>query len=662
MANELPIDPLIIDEPGRRVLLMGNEAIARGAIEAGVDYCSAYPGSPSSEIVGALARVAPYVGFYAEWSANEKVALEGACGAAFAGLRAMSSMKQNGVNVCSDLITAMTLTGSPGGLVLVVCDDPGGISSTNEVDTRNYARLADMPLLEPGSLQDAKDMVKWAFELSEQLELICMVRSVTRISHARGVIELGPIAKSPRTPRLAPHQRYASLPPCPQHKLLKEKLFKAKAIFETSVFNCYEGPPSPSLVIVTSGTGWQYSREAIDLLELGDRVGIIKLGTTWPLPEQFILEHLRGVTSVVVIEESDPFLECNLKEILYDYSHDLPAQIKIYGKRSGHVQGPWGPGVGEMDPDVVLHTLCRILDIGTSRRGVAVASTLSYTETPHGIPLPRREVAFCPGCPHRASYWVMNNAVKLDGRDGLVIGDIGCYSLGFGRTGYYLSRTMHCMGSAIGFCSGMGKLGHCGFTQPLIAVVGDSTFFHACLPGLVNARYNSSHFVCVVLDNSATAMTGFQPHPGTGQDAFGKEAPKLSIERICQALDIPDHVVDPFEVSHAIDLLCRLLTQEELQVIIFRHTCAVLHTRQHGLPHRRVYVDAQRCLGEQCGCNRFCSSAFGCPAITWDALQGHACIDDVICARCGLCASLCPQHAIVIEEKDSPCLSSQKTP
>jgi indolepyruvate ferredoxin oxidoreductase alpha subunit len=264
--------------------------------------------------------------------------------------------------------------------------------------------------------------------------------------------------------------------------------------------------------------------------------------------------------------------------------------------------------------------------------------------------IPKREVAFCPGCPHRASYWVIKNALRLDGRDGLLIGDIGCYSLGFGRTGYYLSRTMHCMGSAIGFSSGMGKLEQFGFTQPLVAVVGDSTFFHACLPGLVNARYNRSSFVCVVLDNSATSMTGFQPHPGTGQNALGEEAPKLSVEEICRGMGIPVSVADPFEIEEATRLLYGLLQEKELQVLVFQHKCAVLQTREEGLPARRVFVDPEICIGETCGCNRFCSTAFMCPALIWDAEKERAAVDEVICARCGLCASLCPKGAIRVEE------------
>ncbi len=642
------MDPLLLDEPGRKVLLMGNEAIARGALEAGVHYCAAYPGSPSSEILAALCRAAPRMGIYTEWSVNEKLALEGACGASFTGLRAMASMKQNGVNVAADVLTAMSLTGSPGGLVLVVCDDPGGISSTNEVDTRNYARLADVPLLEPATFQEAKEMVTWAFDLSERLQLLCMVRSVTRISHARGVVRLGPLRRIERKPYMGPDHRYASLPPCPNHRELKEKLARAASLFETSPFNGYTGPPEADLVIVTSGTGWWYSTEALRMLGLAERVGVLKLGTTWPLPAAFIRERLRGTGTVLVIEESDPFLELNLRALLSgDEAPSLRKGLRILGKVDGVVSGPHGPGVGEMNPDVVAEAVARALERTPPPEPKGLRALM---EGRLDFDPPAREVAFCPGCPHRASYWVMKNALRLDGRDGLLIGDIGCYSLGFGRTGYYLSRTMHCMGSAVGFCSGMGKLEPLGLAQPRIAVVGDSTFFHACLPGLVNARYNRAPFVCVVLDNSATAMTGFQPHPGTGKTALGEEAPRLSVESMCEGMGIPTRVVDPFEVEEATRLLYGALQEARLQVVIFRHKCAVLQTREEGLPDRKVWVDPDLCIGESCGCNRFCTNAFGCPALIWDAEGGHAAIDEAICSRCGLCARLCPEGAIRITE------------
>ena len=643
------MDPLLPDEPGRKVLMMGNEAIARGALEGGVHFCSGYPGSPSSEILGSLTRVASHFNVYTEWSANEKVALECASGASFAGLRAMATMKQNGVNVASDLLTAIALTGSPGGLVLLVCDDPGGISSTNEVDARNYAQLADVPLLEPGTFQEAKDMVRWAFELSEELQLLCMVRSVTRISHARGVVELGPLETIPRRAKMGPGERYASLPPGPKHREQKDKLARAREIFETSPFNRYQGPENPELVVVTCGTGWWYSTEAVRMLSATDRVGVLKLGTTSPLPLGFLKKHLQRTPTVLVIEESDPVLEYNLKAVIRE-SHVLGESApRVLGKVSGTVAGAFGPGVGEMDPDLVSESIARSLSLRAPARRKPLKETM---QAEIDFELPKREVAFCPGCPHRASYWVMKNTLKLDGRDGLLIGDIGCYSLGFGRTGYYSSRTMHCMGSAVGFCSGMGKLEPFGFTQPCLAVVGDSTFFHACLPGLVNARYNKSAFVCVVLDNSATSMTGFQPHPGTGKTALGEEAPKLSVESICAGMDIPVQSVDPFDVKEATELLHGMLQKNELQVLIFRHKCAVLQTREEGLPARRVFVDPEQCIGEECGCNRFCSTAFGCPALIWDADKGRAAIDEVICSRCGLCARICPEEAIHVVEEE----------
>jgi indolepyruvate ferredoxin oxidoreductase alpha subunit len=303
-----------------------------------------------------------------------------------------------------------------------------------------------------------------------------------------------------------------------------------------------------------------------------------------------------------------------------------------------------------MDPDVVSEAISRGLGFHGPKQRVPLKESMRKEID---FEIPKREVAFCPGCPHRASYWVMKNALRLDGRDGLLIGDIGCYSIGFGRTGYQMSRTMHCMGSAVGFCSGMGKLQPFGFTQPTIAVVGDSTFFHACLPGLVNARYNRSPFVCVVLDNSATAMTGFQPHPGTGRTAMGEEAPALSIEDMCSGMGIPVEVVDPFEVPEATRLLHRMLDREELQVLVFRRKCAVLQTREEGLPAKAIFVDTEKCIGEQCGCNRFCSTAFGCPALIWDEVQKRAAIDEVICSRCGLCSKLCPEGAIQVVEQEA---------
>ncbi len=410
-------------EPGTDQLLMGNEAIARGALEAGVGFASAYPGTPSSEIIGSLAEAAKEAGIYVEWSVNEKVALEAAAAASFAGVRAIVAMKQNGLNVASDFLMTLNLTGTNAGLVLVVSDDPSAHSSTNEQDSRPIAKWADLPLLEPATFQEAKDMTRWAFELSEELKTVCLVRGVTRVSHARGDVRLGELTPPSRPGRFAPTSpvQFASLPAPLKHSLLHQKLAKAQELFETSPFNWYRGPEKPELLMVTCGSGWFYSLEAVKALGLEDSVGILKLGTTWPLPEKLVLEHLAQAEKVLVVEEIDPFLEGNLKELV---GGNLSAvgPLTFYGKRSGHL-----PAVGELNPDLVLGALATVLGVekpAQPREYVEKAEALT------GLVTHARVVGFCAGCPHRATFWSVKNALKLDGRGGFVTGDIGCYTHG----------------------------------------------------------------------------------------------------------------------------------------------------------------------------------------------------------------------------------------
>ncbi|UCD86132.1 MAG: indolepyruvate ferredoxin oxidoreductase [Deltaproteobacteria bacterium] len=621
--------------------MVGNEAIARGVVEAGVNFSAAYPGSPSSEVQESLCRVADDLGIYVEWSANEIVALEAGAAASMAGLRAVAIMKQNGVNVASDFILTHNLVGSPGGLVLVVCDDPGGLSSTNEIDTRNYARFADLPLLEPASAQEAKDMSRWAFELSEELKLMVILRSVTRISHARSIVTLGRISRRRPKALVKPGERYVSLPSTPEHNKLHEKIERAQEIFERSPFNCYFGPRDARLLIITCGTGWYYSREALKILNLEKKVGILKLGTTWPLPEKLIIKHLRHAKEVLIVEEVDPFLEMNIKTIAAEQAGSRVRIKRFYGKRSGHIRGDFRPGVGENNPDIVVRALSKITGIKDPRP--------KRTRKLPDIEIPRREVAFCPGCPHRASFWIVKNALPLDDRGGFLVGDIGCYSLGTGRTGYYLSRTMHCMGSSLGIASGFGKLDRFEFDQPVVVVVGDSTFYHACAAGLFNAVYNRSRFTCIVLDNSATAMTGFQPHPGTGQDALGAPAPVVSVEAICRGLGIEPRVCDPFEIEQSLNTLRELMEEDGLNVLIYKRTCALLSIRRGEGREERVFVDQYKCIGDDCGCARYCQR-FGCPALIWDGKNGVAVVDEVVCTKCQACLQICPKGAIKVEE------------
>ncbi|MEE8469695.1 MAG: indolepyruvate ferredoxin oxidoreductase, partial [Dehalococcoidia bacterium] len=446
---------IAIDQQGRSVLMMGNEAIARGAIEAGVDFCAAYPGTPSTEITESLARVAERFGVYVEWSTNEIVALEAAAAASLSGLRAITAMKQNGVNVCSDFLMTVNLSGVKGGLVLVVCDDPSAISSSNEQDSRNFARFADLPLLEPATFQEAKDVTSWAFELSEKLGLPCMIRSVTRLSHSRGNVDLGEIPQRSRSARFEGAYISGAFVPA-QHSALHQKLELAREEFEKSEFNWYAGPNEAKLVIVTCGSGWLYSREAVAALGLDEEVGILKIGTTWPLPERFIIDHLRQASEILIVEETDPFLEQNIKVLLAEQVRSL-GPIDVYGAKSGHI-----PGFGDINQDKVAKALASIKGLEYRTRDEQYARRASELALPC---LPPRMPTFCPGCPHRASLWAIKAALKLDGRNGFVTGDIGCYSLGAGPAGYFQLKTLHCMGAGTGLATGFGQLGQFGLDQ-----------------------------------------------------------------------------------------------------------------------------------------------------------------------------------------------------
>jgi indolepyruvate ferredoxin oxidoreductase alpha subunit len=627
--------------PGKTVLLMGNEAIARGALEAGVKVCAAYPGNPSSEIIGTLAKVADELGLHVEWSINEKVALEVAAAASFAGLRGLCAMKQNGLNVASDFLLNLNLSGSRGGLVLVVADDPAGVSSSNEEDSRIYAKLGDLPLLEPANFQEAKEMTKSAFEISEKLGLPVLIRSVTRVSHARGNVCLDELPRSSPKPKFDTSQTLCAFPAMPNHKLLHEKLNRAKQMAEDSPFNFYRGPEKPELMVITCGSGWMYSLEAVINLNVQNRVGVLKMGTTWPLPESFVIEHLKKADRILFVEEVDPFLENNVKEI-YAQSCLVLGLKSFFGKASKHV-----PDVGDLNPEIVTHAIQNLIQVHYEPRPA------DYTQRVHEATselVPARALGFCAGCPHRATYWAVKTAIALDGRDGIVLGDIGCYSLGVGPSGFGQMKTLHAMGSGTGLACGMGQLNRFGLEQPVIAVCGDSTFYHAAMPALANAYYNGANFLLLLLDNSATAMTGFQPHPGTGETATGKEAPVIDLKAICEVFGAHVEVVDPFDVAATVETLLRLLQEEKgVKVLILKRECALVSAK-HQKRLYQVEVDQELCLGETCGCNRLCTRIFKCPGLMWDKAAGKARIDEAICTGCGVCSEICPASAIKKEK------------
>jgi indolepyruvate ferredoxin oxidoreductase alpha subunit len=637
------VSDIAADAPGTSQLLMGNEAIARGVLEAGAGVAAAYPGNPSSEIIATLAQVAKHLNLYVEWSINEKVALEVAAAASFAGIRAISAMKQNGLNVALDFLGNLNLTGVPSGLVLVVCDDPGGISSTNEQDSRHVAKALDLPLLEPATFQEAKDMAKWAFELSEEIANLCLIRSVTRISHARGKVTLGELPRPENQAHFdtlrRPYASIAATTPPAFHERLHQNLSRMSEIYERSPFNWYEGPKNPHLLIVTCGSGWFHSKEAVEILSKENSIGILKLGTTWPLPKALIKRYLFQAKKVLVVEEVDAFLETNLKELSVDLMpRKAPA---FFGKASGHIN-PFG----EINPDVVIHAIADIVKVKHVSRNVGHQKKSQKIMGESILP---REPQFCAGCPHRTTFWAIKDALRMDNRQGFVVGDIGCYSMALTSTGFSQIKTVHAMGSGMGIASGLGKLNQFGFKQPVLAVCGDSTFFHAVIPALINAIHSQSDFLLVVLDNAGTAMTGFQPHPGTDMNAMGTPSRPVDIEKLCQALGVKVVVTDAYDVKETIQKLIDLLQDEgKPRVLISRRECALIRARREKRLYK-MHVNPDKCTGEACGCERFCTRVFKCPGLIWDRHAKKAKIDEAVCSGCGVCVEICSQGAILRE-------------
>jgi indolepyruvate ferredoxin oxidoreductase alpha subunit len=637
------------NQEGAKQLLMGNEAIARGALEAGVHVASGYPGTPSSEIIESLAHAAKERNLYVEWSTNEKVALEVAAAASFSQLRSLCAMKQVGVNVASDFLLHLGLCGTRGGMVLVSCDDPGALSSSNEGPSRHYAQMFEIPLLEPGDFQEAKDMTKWAFELSEKIKGVVMVRSVTRISHASGNVTFGALPekeahaqfryeRSALNPDEGPAE---SMPVNERHRLQQEKLKTATQLFEQSPFNTYRGPEKPELLIITSSAGNLYAREAIRLVGAEDRVGLLKLGTTWPLPPLLLTKFLAQADKIMIVEEVLPFLENNVKTLAAERAKEVGVKT-FYGKKEGAI-----PTTGELNPDLVASALGTILQIDYRAVDPEYEKKLHLSSF---VDVPERARTFCPGCPHRASFWSIHNALQMDNRKGFTCGDIGCYAMGRFACGFHTTKTLHSMGSGAGLASGFGNLAQFEMAQPVVAVCGDSTFFHAAMPALVNAVHHQANIILIILDNSGTAMTGFQPHPGLSVNAMGNEVPKVDIAEVCRAMGAEVEIRDPFDLEETRKALNRLIEGNGgVKVLVLQQECALSPGKRH-TKHYEMHVNEGLCLGEECGCNRLCTRIFQCPGLVWDKEKNKARIDEVICVGCGVCASICPAGAIERKE------------
>lgn len=638
-------------DPGKDVFLLGNEAIARGALEAGIQVATGYPGNPSSEILGSLNQLAPKLGFYSEWSVNEKVAMEVAAAASFAGLRSLVTMKMNGLNVCADFLTTVNLTGCNGGFVCVTCDDPGALSSGNEQDSRHYARFCQLPMLEPGTCQEAKEMMRYAFEISEEFSLPVLFRSVSRLSHGQGPVALGDLPRLDRVPFYDTSKPFLAAPPRQSylHQALLQKIAKIRKRFDECQFNTYFGPVDAQSLIITSGLGSLFSKEAVHLLALEDKVGILNIGTPWPLPEGLIKHHLATKTRVLFVENTDPFLETEVMALAAGLA-PATTTLQFFGQKTGTMAGPFGPGIGELATEIVVAALAKMEEVSAKciePRFKVDLKTLTNTRVPPRIP------SFCEGCSHRASFWAINTALKLSGEDIFVAGDIGCYGLSMGPTGFNTTKVLHCMGAGYGMASGFGVLSKLGMEQKVVAVVGDSTFYHAAIPALLNARMNGADILFIVLDNGATSMTGHQPNPGSGRDSQGVAVEPVLVEDLCTALHIPVVAKDPLNIHASISEISAMLEMKGPRLLVLRSPCAIQQareTRADNIRHLRAHVDQDKCIGNQCGCGAFCTKVLGCPGNAWDSETGKAYIDERFCNACNLCVDLCPVQAISLAE------------
>ena len=613
--------------PGQVCLMQGNEAIVRGAVEAGINFAASYPGSPSSQVLTMLGKIAGERNFYAEWSTNEVCAMEACVGASLANARALCIVKQNGLLCVADALHCGAQHGVKGGLVVVTSDDPSAHSSTNEFDSRYQAMSASLPMLEPTSMQETKDMIPYAFELSERTKQIVIVRLTTRVCHGRGNVTLGPLPEKPHPLQtVGEWDRLVCV--SYKHADMLRKMDALRQEFEVCPFNHYVGPEQPKELIVAGGTGRLYAQEAIRRLGVEDRVGLLSLATVWPLPEQYILSHLKGVEKVLTLEEVDPVLEHNLEAI----AGRNQLRVTFSGRSDGAL-----PKIGELDPDNVMAAVSALT-------GAALPEKRPTSE----LELPERDLTFCAGCPHRATFYLLKKVMRQEKHPGAVVGDIGCYIMSGQSAGHFAFQACNCMGSGVNLAEGLGQLTNYGLDQKVVTVCGDSTFFHTIMPGLVNATYHNANMLLMVLDNSATAMTGFQPHPGTGLTAMGAQVKPMNIQKIVEAIGCDVEVADPFDVENTEKVLRRLLHKPGMNVLIMRQPCATLMSKQ-SRKKPRVYVDQSKCQGEGCGCDKYCSRVWGCPGNTWDFQNNKAYIDPVTCVGCGVCAKLCPNGAIKVE-------------
>ena len=573
-----------------KTLMLGNEAVARGLYEAGCSFVSSYPGTPSTEITECAAK---YPEIYAEWAPNEKVAMEAAFGACLAGKRSFCGMKHVGLNVAADPLFTISYTGVNAGMIIAVADDAGMHSSQNEQDSRHYAMAAKIPMLEPADSAEGLEFAKLAYELSEKFDTPVLLKMCTRVAHSQSVVEPGERVEAPAKPYEKNGPKYIMMPGNAKrrHPVVEERTNALIAYAETTPLNRVEEGSDHKMGIITSSTSYQYVKEVC-----GDRFPVLKLGMIWPMPEKLIKDFAAGVEQLVVVEELDGFIEAHCRNM----------GLSPVGKDTFSC-------IDELNQNTVAEKL-----------GIPYEKGTALQES-----IPPRPPVMCAGCPHRGLFYTLAKN-KLT-----VLGDIGCYTLGAVAPLAAIDTTI-CMGASVSSLHGFNKASGGATEGKSVAVIGDSTFMHSGVTGLINIAYNESNSTVIILDNSITGMTGHQQNPTTGFNLKGDPCTKIDLESLCRSVGIKRvRVVDPYNLAECDQAVKEELAANEPSVIISRRPCALLKYVKHKAP---LIANSDKCVGCK-SCMRI-----GCPAIS--IVDGKAKIDNTLCVGCGVCQQLCKFDAL----------------
>lgn len=609
---------LLTDRPGQKMLLLGNEAIARGAIEAGVAVATTYPGTPSSEISLNLFQISRESDLYFEYSTNEKVALEVASATANSGVRSMCVMKHVGMNVAADALMTLAYIGVKAGLVIVMADDPSLFSSQNEQDNRYYAAISGLPLLEASSVEEIGEMVGFAFDLSEKLCEPVIFRTTTRLNHASKVVAFGKIKKRKTKGDFKKDPfNYVTVPAVSRklHAKLLENFKHAEKISETSKYNFITG--NGSFGIICNGVSYNYVYDAVKDLNMRDRVKILRIGFSHPMPGALIKDFLKECKKALIVEEGEPYMEESIKA----FAQEEGLTLSIRGKGNDLFSRLY-----EFNPGLVRQCLAKYFDVPYT-----APKTVDLSDIPE---IPQRPPNLCAGCSHRATYYAVKKAAE--GMETIYPTDIGCYTLGL-LPPLSMADFLICMGSSVGTSCGFSK----ATDKKVISFIGDSTFFHSGIPGLINAVFNNHNFTLIILDNGTTAMTGHQPHPGVDMKKLNLEGfGHVSIENVVRGIGVSHvTVIRPYNIKKSIEAVKKALSHKGVSVVISKQMCTLYAKSLKMLKALPFYIS------DKCKNHRNCINELACPAFF--IKDEKAKIDPAMCVGCSICAQICPENAIL---------------